>query len=315
MKIGVIITVMVLTIGKNVVQAQYKVVGYIPNYQDAVIDFSKVTHVNLAFENADDQGNLSFSARNNAYIREAHRQGVKVLISLGGGYASEDTLIQKRYFNLIRDENRDAFVHKISTYLDEHGVDGLDVDLEGSAINGDYGAFIKSLSAALRPNGKLLTAALSHTNGAGKVPAEIFSYFDFINIMAYDSTGPWRPGNPGQHSSFEFAKECLQYWTDRGLPKSKTILGVPFYGYGFGEDFNHGMSYAQIIETYADAEEKDVSGNTIYYNGVATIKRKVHHVVDNGYGGIMIWQLAQDATGSKSMLLVIDQVVNGNKSK
>lgn len=310
-----IITVMLLTRGVGFVQAQCKVVGYIPNYQNAAVDFEKVTHVNLAFENPDDQGNLSFSAANNAYIRKAHEHRVKVLISIGGGYASEDTLIQKRYFNLIGENNRDAFVHKICEYLQVHGADGLDVDLEGSAINSDYGAFIKSLSAELRPRGKLLTAALSHANGADKVSADVFPYFDFINIMAYDSTGPWKPAIPGQHSSFEFAKECLQYWVNRGLPKSKTILGVPFYGYGFGEDFNHGMSYGQIIDTYTGAAEKDIAGNTIYYNGVATMKKKVQHVVDNGYGGIMIWQLAQDAVGSKSMLLVIDRVLKGNTKK
>jgi hypothetical protein len=32
--------------------------------------------------------------------------------------------------------------------------------------------------------------------------------------------------------------------------------------------------------------------------------------VDGKYGGVMIWQLAQDATGPQSLLATIDQVIN-----
>lgn len=155
---------------------------------------------------------------------------------------------------------------------------GLDVDLEGPAINQDYGKFITDLSAGLRARGKLLTAALSHMNGADKVSDDAMHLFDFINIMAYDATGPWCPAEPGQHSSFDFAKESLDYWTKRGLPKDKAILGVPFYGYGFGADRNEGIGY----------------------------------VVDGELGGVMIWQLAHDASGPHSLLLAIDQVINKN---
>jgi GH18 family chitinase len=70
------------------------------------------------------------------------------------------------------------------------------------------------------------------------------------------------------------------------------------------------MSFAQIVETYAGAEKHDVSGNHIYYNGLETMRRKVAYVLNGDYGGIMIWQLAQDAPGTKSLLLAIDQVIH-----
>jgi GH18 family chitinase len=40
------------------------------------------------------------------------------------------------------------------------------------------------------------------------------------------------------------------------------------------------------------------------------MRRKGAYVLNGEYGGIMIWQLAQDATGTKSLLLAIDQVIH-----
>jgi chitinase len=305
-----ILSVIILSVIEVWAYAQTKVVGYVPNHTTYVIDYTRITHLNLAFENPDAAGNLSFASSNNTYIQKAHENGKKILVSIAGGGISQDPAWHAIYFNLIKDVNRAGFVQKIVAYINNHNFDGIDVDLEGPAINQDYGKFITDLSAGLKPHGKLLTAALSHLNGADIVPDDAMLLFDFINIMAYDATGPWRPEDPGQHSSFEFAKQSLDYWTNRGLPKNKAILGVPFYGYGFGKDFNEGMSFADIVKKYPGAAARDVSGNTIYYNGTATIKQKAQYVVDGEYGGIMIWQLAQDAPGSLSLLLAIDQVIN-----
>jgi chitinase len=291
-------------------KAQLKVVGYVTNDQLAVVDYRKITHLNVAFENPDSSGNMSHSPANDIYIQKSHEAGKKVLISIAGGGASHNPAMQQLYFNLISDTNRRMFVEKLVAYVNARGFDGLDVDLEGPSINADYAKFISDLHAVLKPRGKLLTAALSHMNGADKVPDETLQLFDFINIMAYDATGPWRPEIAGQHSSFEFAKTSLDYWIGRGLPKNKAILGVPFYGYGFGDDFNQGMGFGEIIAKYPAAENRDISGNTIYYNGIPTIRQKTNYVVDGGYGGIMIWQLGHDAIGPLSLLTAIHQVIN-----
>ena len=156
-----------------------------------------------------------------------------------------------------------------------------------------------------------MTAALSQSNGGSSVTTPTLALYDYVNIMAYDATGPWDPNSPGQHSSYNFAVSCINYWIGRGLPKSKAILGVPFYGWGFGTAFsNDEYSYATIVATYPGAENSDVVGNTIYYNGIPTIKAKTSLAIQQA-GGIMIWQLASDATGAKSLLLAIDQVIKG----
>jgi len=226
-----------------VLQAQERVVAYVPNWIDLsvfaeTIDYTKVTHLNVAFENpTTDRGDLSFNRKDETLLTHAKAHGVPVLVSIGGGSASDDKTLLPRYAALLADASRAGFVAKLADYVTSHGFAGLDVDLEGPSINDDYGAFVAELARALRAKGKLLTAALSKGYGGKNVPDSVFEHFDFVNIMAYDATGPWNPKAPGQHSSLEFAMDNVAYWLKRGLPKPKAVLGVPFYGYGFGAAF------------------------------------------------------------------------------
>lgn len=294
------------------VHAQKKVVAYVPNWIDLasfskVIDYPKLTHINIAFENpVNAGGDLSFNPRNDVLIEAARRNQVKVLISIGGGSAATNPTLKSRYFELLTNEKRAGFVSKLAKYVSEHDFDGLDVDIEGPSINEDYGAFIADLAGALKPEGKLLTSALSKGYGGSRVPDPVFEHFDFINIMAYDGAGHWSPDSPGQHSSYEFAVDNVRYWLDRGLPRSKAVLGVPFYGYGFGEAFRKGdYSYSKILAAYPGAENLDEVGSTIWYNGIPTIRAKSRYVVDEDLGGIMIWSLDYDVPGERSLLSAI----------
>lgn len=301
----------------NLSMAQKKVIAYIPNWIDlnsfsTTIQYSKLTHINIAFENPDANGYLTFNLGSNAIINAAHAQNVKVFVSLAGGSASENTAIRANYFNLISPANRTAFIQKIYDYVIAHNFDGVDVDLEGPAINGDYGGFVIALANKLHAGGKQISAALSEGYGGANVPSSTFAAYDWINIMAYDATGPWNPGNPGPHSPYSMAVNQFNYWTGRGLPASKAIIGLPFYGYGFGAAANQGISYANIIAQYPGSENQDQVGNTIYYNGIPTIKAKTTFAIQNA-GGVMIWELSQDAVGSKSLLTAINQVITGSQ--
>lgn len=301
-----------------IAEARPRVVAYVPNWIDLnsfaeTIDYSKITHINIAFENpTNESGDLSFNRKNEALIAKAHAANVPVLISIGGGAASGNKALLARYFDLISEPKRAAFAAKLAEYVAAHNFDGLDVDIEGPSINEDYGAFIEALAKEFKPKGKLLTAALSKGYGGNKVPASVFEHFDFVNIMAYDGAGPWNPNAPGQHSSLEFAKNNATYWLERGLPKAKAVLGVPFYGYGFGEAFRKGdYSYSKLVAAYPGAEKVDQIGDTIWYNGIPTIKAKSQHVVDEGLGGIMIWSLDYDVKGERSLLSAIDETLKG----
>jgi len=134
--------------------------------------------------------------------------------------------------------------------------------------------------------------------------------------MSYDQTGPWRPTEPGPHSTYAKAEEDLHYWVNtRGFSKKKINLGVPFYGYCFGTSYGESMSYGNIVATFPDADQQDMivpeNGGIIYYNGSPTIKSKTKLAMKNA-GGVMIWQILQDAEGERSLLGAIDETVRGN---
>src|SRR5947209_18567923 len=109
----------------------------------------------------------------------------------------------------------------------------------------------------------------------------------------------------------EYNKRSVDYWIDKGVPRRKLVVGVPFYGYGFGDAFTpDGYTFAQIVAKFPGSENSDQVGSTIWYNGIPTIKAKVDYVKNQGYAGVMIWSLDQDVAGSQSLLGAIHDSVS-----
>ena len=99
--------------------SQKKVIGYIPNWIDLnafsnSIQYNKLTHINIAFENPDANGNLTFLTANNTIIQTAHANNVKVFVSIGGGAISEGGAIRDNFFNQMSAGNRASFVQKLT---------------------------------------------------------------------------------------------------------------------------------------------------------------------------------------------------------
>ena len=60
------------------------------------------------------------------------------------------------------------------------------------------------------------------------------------------------------------------------------------------------------VKEIADADQ---FGKT-YYNGRPTIRKKCQYVMDNDFGGVMIWQLFQDAYQEELKLIkVVGEVI------
>jgi GH18 family chitinase len=112
----------------------------------------------------------------------------------------------------------------------------------------------------------------------------------------------------------EFTKDAVAYFTGRGLAKDKAVVGVPFYGYGFGEAFKkRDYPYSAILTAHPGAEKTDQTGNTIWYNGIPTIKAKTQYVMDEGLAGVMIWSLDSDVKGEHSLLNAIHETLHPPK--
>lgn len=278
-----------------------RVVVYIPYWSFSyartnTLDLDKVTHINLAFVNPDSNGDFSFPEVSNtavaSLVSEARAKGVKVLMSIGGAGTTV------KYDDWITETNVQALVNRMINCMLTYKLDGIDVDLESDRITSEYNRLIETINNSFPDEDMLLTAAVQKYTGS-RISDVSLTYFDFINPMAYDMTGPWNPG--GQHSSYAYAVENLEYWNiNRGVQADKICLGVPFYGYDFAINNGQYISYRNIIAANQSVlSQTDVSGET-FYNGIPTIQRKT--TLAQSYGGIMVWEISQDADAPYSLL-------------
>lgn len=300
------------------------VVGYVPTHvletTAARTDLARFTHLNIAFANPDPQGALfrpdgaltcmdetEAGAASVAALRRlataGQRAGAKVSLSVGGGSipgCSGD------WATLLQPATRDAVVAALIDLVDRAGLDGLDIDIEGELLTridqaGNYTPFIAALSVELKRRGKLLTCATASYEG-GMIPVSSIPYFDLVNVMAYDAIGPWWGAAGDEHSPMSQAEADMALWLERGVDKQRLVLGVPFYGYGFGA-LQGSYGYRDIVARFADRMEGDVVGQRcagcdyITFNSVDTITRKTRLGIGQG-AGVMIWEISEDADDS-----------------
>jgi hypothetical protein len=288
-----------------------RTVGYLPSYRGSLanwakgLDFSLVSYVNVCFGTVDASGAVSYADPTLPdFVTAAHAAGAKVCMALGGATTINDL---GALAGQIAPANRAAFVGKITSYAMTTGLDCIDVDFEGNGVNGDYEGFVTALSASLKAQGKQTTAAIASWFGE-KVTSGALQAFDFVNVMAYDLHNPGGDATPVQSSSMADAKAEIDYWVGRGVSKDKAVFGVPFYGYRWkpGATAGEAVIYSDLLTQYGAAAANDEimqDGTTIYLNGKATIQAKAQ--LAQQYGGIMSWELGQDAAGGASLLRAI----------
>ncbi|MDB4097645.1 glycosyl hydrolase family 18 protein [Flavobacteriaceae bacterium] len=289
-----------------------RVVGYLPSYRfdsNEKIDYCKLTHLNLAFANPGSNGKLIINDFSGVVVRARNENSnIKIYISIGGGYLTDEQASIWSNSIDIKD-NRPIIINEIVNFVVDNSLDGVDVDLEWQYVTSGYSDFVIELKSALSTKGKSMTAALPGTTKFDNITEEALQTFDFINIMAYDFTGPWNPTASGQHSSYNNAVESINFWKNTGVSQSKLTLGVPFYGYDFSNSSNvTSFTFGQMISTNNSYSEIDNVGMK-YYNGRPTIKSKVK-LASEQVSGIMIWELGQDSFSDYSLLKTIHKEYN-----
>jgi chitinase len=294
--------------------AQFKVVGYLRSNNNLANDVKTVnldyiTYLYIAFINPEPNGEFKEYPELDSVVKVAHSKHVKVMISCGGGsrHVFLDTLLAPAH--------RQRVVKNFMVFAQKYALDGIDVDIENDDINANYEPFVVELGNGLHKSGKEISAALAYSTRE-KITDKALATFDFVTLMAYDKHAPWRPNDPGQHSPYSMAEEQISYWGgERGLKKEKLVLGVPFYGYGFGPAGASTMSFADVMNANANAYNTDEillpDGATMYYNGFKTIRKKTA-LAKKKAGGVMIWQLMHDAAGANSLLSQINEEVKND---
>jgi GH18 family chitinase len=224
---------------------------------------------------------------------------VKALISVGGwGW-------DQQFETMAADPaSRSAFVQNLKAFVEEYQLDGADIDWEypeAGASARNFLSLIQELRAAL-PDKLLTTAVVSYGDNALGIDPKSFELFDFVNVMTYD--GP-------DHATMEQFEKGLAYWSERGLPKEKIVMGMPFYSH-VKDSPAEGVSFAKLVQANpaaAQVNEFDYYGMTQVYNGIPTVQAKTKIAMEKARG-VMFWALDHDAQGEFSLVSAIYQTVH-----
>jgi uncharacterized protein involved in high-affinity Fe2+ transport len=283
-----------------------RLVGYLPDYDGSyatfaqTLNFNKMTHLNLAFGlppvcngTCTASSNMAFSLnQSNAdittLVNAAHAAGVKVILSIGGG-GGDQQIIQ--FYNVGLSSQ---LVASLNSFVTQFNLDGVDLDIEDPNNMGTpYATFAADLISTFHPQNKIVTAAVAEYLQSS-MPTSTLLQFDFVNIMDY--------------SNLSDSQTAMAYFSSLGEPSSKMVLGVPFFGQS--ADGNTEETYATILAAYPGAGgENEVSGGSLdgglalYYVGDAMMAQETQ--LGAQYGGIMIWELSQDAAPPNSLLTII----------
>lgn len=299
---------------RHLQEKNFKVIGYLQGHRidTTKIPFQYLTHINFSFAiPAKDSGWLEpvkDTDRLRALVLKSHANNVEVFLSIGGWGIGDGGGNDSRFHRLAESpEQRHNFTTATLQLVRQYNLDGVDVDWEypdsSHRSADDFVLLMKELQDSLKPMGKKLTAAVvSYGRQGWGIKKEVFDIVDWLNLMSYDDdNGLKRP-----HAPYSLAVRTYDYWvTQRGLPASKAIIGVPFYGKPSLP--KKGGAYRTLLAAGADPR-KD-SFDSVHYNGMRTIAQKTKFAREQQAAGIMIWEISQDTTGKLSLLRTITEAV------
>ncbi|RVX38457.1 chitinase [Nonomuraea polychroma] len=224
--------------------------------------------------------------------------------------------------------------------------DGIDIDWEypnacGLTCDSSGPAAFRNLMSALRSRfgtGNLVTAAITAdgTSG-GKIDAADYGgaaqYVDWYNVMTYDYFGAWAAQGPtAPHSPLTsytgipiagfYSDNAIQKLKSKGVPASKLLLGIGFYGRGWAGvtqaapggtatgpapgTYEQGIEDYKVLKTRCPATGT-VAGTAYAYCGgqwwsydtPATIGGKMTYSKNQGLGGAFFWELSGDTANAE----------------
>jgi chitinase len=279
----------------------FRIVGYCQPQTASTFDLGHLTHVFYAFAIPHADGSVDVPGLPvvlHDLVYRAHAERVAVSLSVGGWMDGDDGA----FHALASDPAaRARFARELRDLVAVFELDGVDIDWEfpEAEVASDYTALLLAVHAAL-PQGALLTAAVgAHESSTGGVTRAVLPYLSFVAIMAYDAEGV-------HHAPLELARDALALWHEKGLPAHKLVLGVPLYSRP------HYLPFWEIVQRdVRNADRDELRGET--YNGRPTIVAKTELAMAQA-GGIMAWELGQDARGEHSLMQTIASTVRSRRA-
>ncbi|WP_237179080.1 glycosyl hydrolase family 18 protein [Paenibacillus sp. MMS18-CY102] len=167
---------------------------------------------------------------NNELAASLHSRGLRIWPLVHNDFDAKRT----NQF-LSNPQARQQFVQKLVSRLKALGAEGVNLDFEGVAASNraSLTSFVSQLTSAAHAQGlkvsiDLLRGDIAWNNKTAYDIEAIGKIVDTVIIMAYDQY--WQGSDtPGSVAGLDWVKEGVQQYLNYGIPRSKLMLGVPFY--------------------------------------------------------------------------------------
>lgn len=291
------------------------VVAYVTSWSEVMPDPQYMTHINYAFGHVNESFN-GVKIDNEERLRQIvdlrkQKPELKVLLSIGGWGSG-------RFSEMAaNDEYRRAFAAACDRVVKEFALDGIDIDWEyptSSMANissspddtENFTLLMQDIRAAIG-NEKELTLATVASARYIDFKA-ILPSVDFVNIMAYDMASAPKHHSalyPSGHSGDITSDGAVTAHLKAGVPPSKLVMGMPFYGRG-GDGYPSFQDYNKVGNTDTQYTEKwdevaqvpylaDKNDTLVFgFENPRSLAIKCQYILDKDLLGGMYWDYSGD---------------------
>lgn len=316
--LGVLVSCGSVKSGEEVVAASRDskvVVAYVTSWSEVMPDPQYMTHINYAFGHVNESFN-GVKIDNEERLRQIvdlrkQKPELKVLLSIGGWGSG-------RFSEMAaNDEYRCAFAADCDRVVKEFALDGIDIDWEyptSSMANissspddtENFTLLMQDIRAAIG-NEKELTLATVASARYIDFKA-ILPSVDFVNIMAYDMASAPKHHSalyPSGHSGDITSDGAVTAHLKAGVPPSKLVMGMPFYGRG-GDGYPSFQDYNKVGNTDTQYTEKwdevaqvpylaDKNDTLVFgFENPRSLAIKCQYILDKDLLGGMYWDYSGD---------------------
>lgn len=296
----------------------YKVIGYVYG-TPSTMNVAELTHANYAFGNIVD---CKISISNNQDLSRLvsfkfSNPYLKVILSVGGWGA--EGFSDAAYSQ----SSRNIFANSCLDIINLYNLDGIDLDWEYPVSGAcdlikcraqdkqNFTLLLQTIRNKIG-NSKILSIAA----GAGQLYVDntemdkIGKICDYINLMTYDfGHNTYNANLCPTSSAYGSGLSCDQSVNiimNSGVPATKIILGIPF----FGRSDDKYLSYEDLVNNYinkngwtrywdnqAKAAYLKNNSSFITYEDEESICYKTNYIKSRQLGGAMFWEYNQDYNG------------------
>lgn len=282
----------------------FRIAGYLPDYRVDTLDSSQaagLTDLVLFSVEPRKDGSLdtgNWTAQRLAKSRAIASEVQSRLMLTIGGWNRSDGFTAMAENSLLRQR----FLQCLLMFCEQSDIQGIVFDWEFPLGKQEETSFEQLLIDARRRFSPLGMPIEIAVNPARHLPQSWVDVVDTIHSMSYNN-GP-------RHATFAQAETDLRSFSKQGFSLSRFLLGLPFYGRSM-KNQDLAITYAEIQSRFHPTPQEDEAGG-FFFNGPATLQRKVQLARKLGLGGVMIWEIGQDSRGRNHLLKkVISTVKDG----